>query len=77
MTSDFLGSNRKFESNQTRGVGKKCVGTKQLRLKYECEWNWEHYTAFHTVFDVTVLQSTGQLDEMGFDEMGQRGKHNQ
>ena len=32
MTSDLLGPNRQFEINQTRGVGTKCVGTKQLRL---------------------------------------------
>ena len=32
MTSDLLVSNQQFEINQTRGVGTKCVGTKQLRL---------------------------------------------
>ena len=36
MTLNLLGSNQQFESNQTRGVGMKCVntkwvGTKQLR----------------------------------------------
>ena len=31
MTSDLLGSNLQFESNQTRGDGTKCVDTKQLR----------------------------------------------
>ena len=30
MTSDLLESNQQFESNQSRGVGTKCVGTKQL-----------------------------------------------
>ena len=35
--------------------------------------NWEHYTAFHTVFYANVARSIGKVDEMEFDEMGQRG----
>ena len=31
MALDLLGSDQQFGSNQTRGVGTKCVGTKQLR----------------------------------------------
>ena len=34
MTSDLLGSNQQFDRNQTRSVGTKCVGTKQLRLNF-------------------------------------------
>ena len=41
-------------------------------MKYECEWNWELYTALHTV---DVVRSIGQVDKMEFDEMGQRGYH--
>ena len=33
MTLDLLGSDQQFTSNQTRGVGTKCIGTKQLRLE--------------------------------------------
>ena len=35
--------------------------------------NWELYTALHTLFDVDVVRSTGQVDEIEFDETGQRG----
>ena len=41
-------------------------------MKYECEWNWELYTALHNVFHVDVVRSIGQVDEMEFDEIGQR-----
>ena len=34
MTSGLLGSNQYFESNQTRGVGTECVGTKCVIAKY-------------------------------------------
>ena len=41
-------------------------------MKYECEWNWEHYTALHTVFDVNAVRTIGQVDEMELDEMETR-----
>ena len=42
-------------------------------MKYECEWNWELYIALHTLFNVDVIRSSGQDDEMEFDEIGQCG----
>jgi len=44
-------------------------------VKYEYEWNWEHYTAFYTVFNVNVFRSIGQVGEMEFDEIGQRVRY--
>ena len=32
------------------------------------------YTALHTVFVVNVVRSIGQVDEMEFDEIGQRAQ---
>ena len=39
-------------------------------MKYECEWNWELYIVLHTLF-VDDIRSSGQVDEMEFDEIGQ------
>ena len=42
------------------------------QVKYEYEWNLEHYTAFYTVFYLNVFRSIGQVGKMEFDEIGQR-----
>ena len=41
-------------------------------VKNEYELNWEHYTAFYTVFYVNDFRSMGQVGKMEFDEIGQR-----
>ena len=39
--------------------------------QYDYERNWELYTTLYTVFDVNVVRSMGQVDEMELDEIGQ------
>ena len=46
------------------------IGKQKVKYEYEC--NWEHFTAFHTVFYVNVFRSIGQVGKMEFDEIGQR-----
>ena len=43
------------------------------QVKYEYEWNLEHYTAFYTVFYLNVFRSIGQVGKVEFDDIGQRG----
>ena len=46
------------------------IGTHLVKYEYKC--NWEHYTAFYTVFYVNVFRSLGHVGNMEFDEIGQR-----